>query len=479
MRIEFRSIELKYLFTIVLVGFTWESFGVDLSVDEPLTRLGGIVEILDKADPALTFQDILTPSVSSEFRKNTEDDINLGVVDGVYWFRFNLTNADPDPTRKILVIANPAIHDVQFFCPRPEGDYKLVDLDGKGFDARPVKYRHCIFPLDMEPGFGGDYYLRVRASGSLRFPLEVWNPPAYSAIQFKEMTFIGGFIGGLILMALYQLVMMVSLKDYMYLYYVLFLATAIIFELHSKGFALWFFWSNFPQAEAPATFFSFGLMIGFSVLFARRFMRSSKHVPKLDKGLLGLAGVSFLLCLLGLSDRLEAYYVAYFLGVTWPTYVFAVVAYAWLAAGVRRARFLAIAWGGLFLGSLLLALVGIAVIPSNFFTEHSNEIGFLASVVFLALALADRTNLQTEFTRERLREAVDERTIELRTALDNVKTLEGLLPVCSYCKKIRNDDGDWNQMEKYLQSHSKVKFTHSYCPECLEKVHEEHGLGEV
>ena len=58
---------------------------------------------------------------------------------------------------------------------------------------------------------------------------------------------------------------------------------------------------------------------------------------------------------------------------------------------------------------------------------------------------------------------------ELQEALANIKTLRGLLPICSYCKKIRDDKGYWNQIESYIRDHSGAEFTHGMCPECLKK----------
>jgi hypothetical protein len=54
----------------------------------------------------------------------------------------------------------------------------------------------------------------------------------------------------------------------------------------------------------------------------------------------------------------------------------------------------------------------------------------------------------------------------LQQALDNVKTLSGLIPICASCKKIRDDNGYWNQLEKYIIEHSDAQFTHGICPEC-------------
>jgi len=68
--------------------------------------------------------------------------------------------------------------------------------------------------------------------------------------------------------------------------------------------------------------------------------------------------------------------------------------------------------------------------------------------------------------------SVRERLIdELRTALETVKTLHGLLPICASCKKIRDDDGRWHTLESYIQGHSEARFSHGLCKECAEKLY--------
>ena len=56
---------------------------------------------------------------------------------------------------------------------------------------------------------------------------------------------------------------------------------------------------------------------------------------------------------------------------------------------------------------------------------------------------------------------------ELRTALDDVQTLSGLLPVCAWCKQIRDDEGCWSGLEAYVAKHTDARFTHGICPACL------------
>lgn len=71
-----------------------------------------------------------------------------------------------------------------------------------------------------------------------------------------------------------------------------------------------------------------------------------------------------------------------------------------------------------------------------------------------------------------LQQTLAERIRELEETQAHVKHLQGILPICSYCKKIRNDQNYWQQVEGYISQHSDVMFSHGICPDCLPKVME-------
>jgi PAS domain S-box-containing protein len=73
---------------------------------------------------------------------------------------------------------------------------------------------------------------------------------------------------------------------------------------------------------------------------------------------------------------------------------------------------------------------------------------------------------QVQFEREKLIQ-------ELQTAWQQVKTLSGLLPICSSCKRIRNDQGYWNRLETYIEAHSTASFSHGICPNCIRQQYPE------
>jgi response regulator RpfG family c-di-GMP phosphodiesterase len=68
-----------------------------------------------------------------------------------------------------------------------------------------------------------------------------------------------------------------------------------------------------------------------------------------------------------------------------------------------------------------------------------------------------------------LQQALADRVRKLEEALSSVKQLQGLLPMCSYCKRIRDDQNYWQRVESYISAHSSVQFSHGYCPECFDK----------
>ena len=70
----------------------------------------------------------------------------------------------------------------------------------------------------------------------------------------------------------------------------------------------------------------------------------------------------------------------------------------------------------------------------------------------------------------KLQRSLATRVTEVEAALAHVQRLQGLLPICSYCKKVRNEANYWEQVESYFTTHSDLDFTHSICPQCTEKM---------
>jgi hypothetical protein len=118
-------------------------------------------------------------------------------------------------------------------------------------------------------------------------------------------------------------------------------------------------------------------------------------------------------------------------------------------------------------GILIQALVRVTI-----FIAVAGVVTFLSMQRKRAEGLLLETNRQLESEVEERKKAEQEKEniiSELQKTLAEVKILRGILPICSFCKKIRNDKGYWDQVEIYVGQHSDAEFSHSICPECVDK----------
>ena len=118
-----------------------------------------------------------------------------------------------------------------------------------------------------------------------------------------------------------------------------------------------------------------------------------------------------------------------------------------------------------------VGIIGLANKQSDFDDNDAKMAGGFGELA--AIALQNSQHLDERIKAEKQREKIIE---ELEIALSEVKKLSGLLPICSYCKNIRDDKGYWKHLETYLWEHSDVDFTHGICPECAEKYFPEMNL---
>jgi hypothetical protein len=131
----------------------------------------------------------------------------------------------------------------------------------------------------------------------------------------------------------------------------------------------------------------------------------------------------------------------------------------------------------LIIGCLIVYFLGVindSLVAINFYSFiYLSEYTFFFIIIAMAYILLDKfvkLHRAYEELNINLEHRVEERTEEILKAQEQVKQLEGIIPICMYCKKIRDDQESWHQIEKYISEHSEAEFSHSICPVCLEKV---------
>ncbi len=123
--------------------------------------------------------------------------------------------------------------------------------------------------------------------------------------------------------------------------------------------------------------------------------------------------------------------------------------------------------------------IGEGHLDTRVSVSSNDEFGLLAKSLNrmtknLQYTMTSRNELIYEVEQRKKEEKKKEQLIvELQEALHEVKTLRGMIPICSFCKKIRDDKGYWNQVEVYVKKHTEANFSHSFCPECVKKHYPE------
>ena len=167
-------------------------------------------------------------------------------------------------------------------------------------------------------------------------------------------------------------------------------------------------------------------------------------------------------------------------------------AYVWVFTYPLIAVFLLGSRLGCLASFVLLGLMQIVFVFGvrvASFTSYNSDLVLRISMSYITVTLftlvMERVRLATQnrlrISNTKLEEAVkglekahtekDGLITELQQTIDEVKTLQGIIPICVSCKKIRDDDGYWQQVEEYVRSHSHAEFSHGICPDCVKKLY--------
>ncbi|MBL6992059.1 MAG: hypothetical protein ISR65_19910 [Bacteriovoracaceae bacterium] len=150
-------------------------------------------------------------------------------------------------------------------------------------------------------------------------------------------------------------------------------------------------------------------------------------------------------------------------------FVVFLIIYMAISFGIAWGAFLTLLFAPVHI--LLFSLMGSQsigfYIGANFFFSH---FVFLIIAVTIGHIYQIKYQLLDELLQKSKLEAeLKKLIVQQQEALESIELLSGLIPICSYCKKIRNDEGYWEQVEKFIKKQSGAKFSHGICPDCAKK----------
>lgn len=161
---------------------------------------------------------------------------------------------------------------------------------------------------------------------------------------------------------------------------------------------------------------------------------------------------------------------------TFRAFVVGIICYYLISAGKKSNKSELKGWRHLIIGFLLLFFGMCIDITDNFASLNKyvvigdteiqsileKIVGYLLGFIFVAVGFWKLLPSVDNIIKTKQ---------ELQNAIEEIKTLKGIIPICSNCNKIRDDHGYWNLLESYIETHLDASFSHSMCPDCSEKLY--------
>jgi two-component system NtrC family sensor kinase len=331
--------------------------------------------------------------VSSGWRLSELDVPNLGITDQARWVRFDLQNRSSAP-RLVVQIPYPELD--EFLAYRVDkGASRLIANIGQA--AGPLErigtHREMAFDVDLPPDSSTTILLKLISTKQLQIPVVITTLPEFNESRSTRNLFIGGYLGIMMVLALYNLFVFFSIRDRSYLYYVLYILCLCFAQMTLQGVTQAYFWSSLPWFSTKASvLFTLSSML-FAGSFIQHFINTKRVTPRLDKWLKVLMiviGGTLVLEVAGVT--ILAYKIAQALSGSYSLFII-ILAITAIRSGSREARFFLLAWAAFLIGVVAYILKDVGILPLTPITQYAMPVGSVVEGILLSFGLADRINI--------------------------------------------------------------------------------------
>jgi hypothetical protein len=370
--------------------------------------LGPYVAYLDDPQKELTIEDVSSFWMSDHFVRHTGKILNLGINSSAYWIRFTI-DAFKDQTSQnkwLLYFDWPnRIDYATLYIPKFSDSGWFTKEVGRilptGRDPRPSTPTTFLPPeAFVQPV---TFYLRMESSEAKIIPLQILTDDAYQGVSRTRSVWFGVYYGIMLAMFLYNLILLISLREINRFYYLMYLLFIGLLFLEANGLLWEHFQIGIHLGEVLVLIF-ISLTFFWGNLFAKSFLITKKNAPFFDKLLSGAMILALALAAMTPLVNLGLITVAVSLQSILVPPIFLLAAFACWKRGFRPARFFLLAFVLLALSTMYEALSFFGVLP--YLTPYSGQIGSAIEVILLQLALADRFR-SLSLEHEKIRQSLD------------------------------------------------------------------------
>lgn len=387
MRVHLRFITLVLC---LLASFSCAAGLVQLQDDTEPLRLGPQLEYLVPQQP-LQFVDAQR---SRGWQAVNSDSLNLGRQEEAVWVRMHVLNLAAI-NDWLLVVEWPILDraDVRLYYPESRSWGAMQSAgDHLPFSSWPRAERQLVFPLSLQKAEEAWVYMRVHSAENLVLPMQIFSDAQYQAQEKSARMLLGMFFGAMLAILLYNASLYLFTKHHSYIWYTVYLAGVIVYELSISGVGPLYVW---PDLGTPARSI-YGLSAFWSFFAAAMFIRSFLRLPSYGGWPLwtnNLLAVYWLVAIVLTLVQPDWLYWIGFNQVALASCILAlVVAVSAWRQGNESAPMFILAWSFLIACTFAHVAALEGLLPINQVTLRIQTLGFFVEFILLSVALADRLN---------------------------------------------------------------------------------------
>lgn len=325
------------------------------------------------------------------FVPNSAQVLNLSFMPHYLWVKFDVESTSDQYL--YLDIDNAMIEELEVYEVIGDSISNQLFAGGftKPFKDREIQTEKWIFNLDFSNDNQKEIFIKARTGYPFQMPVSIYTHDQYVASSHKNKLFWGIYIGIMLFAFLYNLFILVSLREKTYLYYLLYVVGSTLFYLGLHGYTFRYLYPDWPGLNPvlPVLICVTNIII---TLFTLRFLRITRQSKFSFYGSWFLIVGFALIALLNLFGPYSiAIALAQMLSLVTALFFIYLGISGWRKK-VPTAKFYLLAWTIYMIFTIIFLLADNNVLPANFFTRHCIFIGHMTEVILLSLALADRIN---------------------------------------------------------------------------------------
>ncbi|WP_348734145.1 diguanylate cyclase [Rheinheimera texasensis] len=346
------------------------------------------IRVLSDPGGALSFSQVR--NLQADFQMPLREDLSYGYRSGAIWLYLQVKSTER--ARWWWLFTYPSLDHLTLYIENSHGIRQFDSGDMVALSSRALVHRQAVFPLDLAADEVTTLWLRVESQGSMTLQNQLINNDEFISLTADAYLAPALYFGALLALAGYNLLLFLVLREKVFLWYVLFVLWFGVGSASLNGIGAIYLWPGALELSNRLLPLGFTVAALMAVLFTRAFLDTARFSPAWDKLLRPLS--TLMLVAVGFAAWMpvqQALIVMSLIGIV-AVLALTLCAIQSVLNRAPGARLFALAWAMLLLGTIVMSLRNLGLLPSNFFTINAMQLGSALEMLLVSFGLAARFN---------------------------------------------------------------------------------------